>query len=50
MLGLSPVGLNEHAIDLGQIDGADLGADGFDEAGEREIARAAQEGLRRCAR
>ena len=38
MLGLSPVGLDEDAVDLGQIDGADLGADGFDEAGESKVS------------
>ena len=42
MLGLSPVGLDEDAVDLGQIDGADLGADGFDEAGQRKVTCAAK--------
>ena len=55
---LAPVRLEEHAVDLLEIDDAGLVADGFDEGAQAEIAGAAQEmfpgplpgrGLRRAA-
>src|ERR1017187_8274794 len=39
----SPMGLDEHAVDLLQIDAAGLVAHGFDEGSQTEIFRAAQE-------
>jgi YD repeat-containing protein len=40
---LSPVGLDEHAVDLLDVNGAGLRAHGFDECGQAEVAGAAQE-------
>ena len=40
---ISPVGLNEDAVDLLEIDGADLVAHRFDQGAETEIAGAPQQ-------
>ena len=42
------MGLNEHAVDLFEVDDAGLVADGFNQGAEAEIARAAQESLARA--
>ena len=34
---MTPVGLHEDGVDLGEIDGFGLGADGFDEGAEAEV-------------
>lgn len=39
---MAPVGLNENAVDLFDIDGACLVADGFEEGCNTEVAGAAQ--------
>jgi len=39
------VGLDEHAVDLFEIDDPDLIAHGLDQGTQTEIARAAQESL-----
>ena len=40
---ISPVGLDKDAVDLLEVDGAGLIADGLDEGAHAEVARAAQE-------
>lgn len=41
----SPVGLNEDAVDLFEIDGAGLVPDGFDEGADGEVAGAAEDSV-----
>ena len=43
--GISPVGLDKHAVDLLEVDGAGLVADGLDEGAYAEVASAAQEAI-----
>ena len=42
---ISPVGLDEDAVDLFEIDGAGLVANGFDEGTHAKVARASQEAI-----
>src|SRR5438034_8328822 len=42
---ISPVGLNEDAVDLFEVHGADLVAHRLDQSAEAEVASAAQEAL-----
>jgi len=41
----SPAGLDEDGVDLGQVDGAGLGSDGFEQAAEGEVSGAAKKSL-----
>ncbi len=42
---LTPVGLEEDAVDLLEIDGLDAIADGLDESAEAEVADATEDAL-----
>ena len=39
----SPVGLQQDAVDLGEVDGLGAVADGFEEAGDAEVAAASEQ-------